>query len=67
MAKYAIAWNWGSQLIQIDHLNTSDSPNGTPIVGSPKEHINSIKEASYYFKKIITLFPNHDIEIMELQ
>jgi hypothetical protein len=67
MKKYVIAWNLGSQLTHLDHLNISVGYNGDPIVGSPKEYINSIKEASFYFKKAITLFPNHDIEIIELQ
>ena len=67
MKKYAIAWNLGSQLIQLDHLNISVGSNGTPVVGSPKEYINSLKEASFYFKKVIALLPNHDIEIIELQ
>lgn len=66
MKKYVIAWNLGSQLIHLDHLNISVDSNGNPIIGSPKEYINSIKGASFYLKKAISIFPNHDMEIIEI-
>ena len=66
MKKYVIAWSLGSQLIHLDHLNISVDSNGNPIIGSPKEYINSMKDASFYFKKVISILPNHNIEILEL-
>lgn len=66
MKKYVIAWNIGSQLTHLDHLNLSVDSNGNPIIGSPKEYINSIKDASFYLKKANAIFPNHDVEILEI-
>ncbi|MDI9879581.1 hypothetical protein [Flectobacillus longus] len=67
MNKYRIAWNIGGKLVHLDHDELSVDVNGNPTVGGPKEDIATLSDASDILIKVSKMFPNHTLQIIQLQ